>query len=131
MDHHHFKGDRIPHIRLEPDMSIEDLVSMYEATGYNGRQLGIAAKTYAKMIEEDATICLTVSGAMTPLDLGEYSSHSYSADLWTGWSCTGANDHPYGSICRPLYPVASYIDTRSSILMSGSNLMWGMRSPLK
>ena len=33
--------------------------------------------------------------------------------------------------CRPLYPVASYIDTRSSILMSGSNLMWGMRSPLK
>ena len=54
-------------------MSIEDLVSMYEATGYNGRQLGIAAKTYAKMIEEDATICLTVSGAM---NLVEYSSHS-------------------------------------------------------
>ena len=35
-------------------MGIDDLVSMYEATGYNGRQLGIAAKTYAKMIEEDA-----------------------------------------------------------------------------
>ena len=46
------------------------LVSMYEATGYNGRQLGIAAKTYAKMIEEDATICLTVSGAMTPVGFG-------------------------------------------------------------
>ena len=66
MDHHHFKGDRIPHIRLEPDMSIEDLVSMYEATGYNGRQLaGIAAKTYAKMIEEDATIDV-LQALMTP-----------------------------------------------------------------
>ena len=43
---------------------------MYSKTGYNGRQLGEAAKLYAKMIREGATICLTVSGAMTPVGFG-------------------------------------------------------------
>lgn len=51
-------------------MTIEDLVDMYAGTGYNGRQLGEAAKLFAKMIQEDATICLTISGAMTPVGFG-------------------------------------------------------------
>ena len=68
--HHHFQGRDIPHIRLSPDMTVEDLVDMYERTGYNGRRLGEAAKLYAKMIESDATICLAVSGAMTPVGFG-------------------------------------------------------------
>ncbi len=51
-------------------MGIEDLVEVFASSGYNGRQLGEAAKLYAKMIEEDATICLTVSGAMTPVGFG-------------------------------------------------------------
>ena len=70
MDHHNFKGRDIPHIKLDPKMKIEDLVDVYEKSGYNGRQLGEAAKLYAKMIKEDATICLTVSGAMTPVGFG-------------------------------------------------------------
>ena len=110
-------------------MGIEDLVSMYEATGYNGRQLGIAAKTYAKMIEEDATICLTVSGAMTPVGFGGI----FKSLIERGLSSSIIFAYVFAAMpsCRPLYPVASYIDTRSSIPMSGSNLMWGMRSPLK
>ena len=68
--HHHFKGKDIPHIKLNPKMTIEDLVETYSRTGYNGRQLGEAAKLFAKMIEEDATICLTVAGAMTPVGFG-------------------------------------------------------------
>ena len=40
-------------------MNIEDLVDVFANSGFNGRQLGEAAKLYAKMIEEDATICLT------------------------------------------------------------------------
>ena len=70
MDHHHFKGNEIPHIKLDPQMNIEDLVEMFSKSGFNGRKLGEAAKLYAKMIEEDATICLTVSGAMTPVGFG-------------------------------------------------------------
>ena len=72
-------------------MSIEDLVSMYEATGYNGRQLGIAAKTYAKMIEEDATICLTVSGAMTPVGFGGIFKSLIERGFVDWMVCTGAN----------------------------------------
>ena len=70
MDPHEFHGKDIPHIKLDPKMTIEDLVDVFARSGYNGRQLGDAAKLYAKMIEEDATICLTVSGAMTPVGFG-------------------------------------------------------------
>ena len=56
MDQHHFKGKDIPHIKLNPDMSIEDLVKIYSESGFNGRKLGEAAKLYAKMIKENATI---------------------------------------------------------------------------
>lgn len=70
MGHHHFDGRDIPHIRLDPDMTIGDLVEMYSRTGYNGRQLGDAAKLYAEMIDSGATICLAVSGAMTPVGFG-------------------------------------------------------------
>ena len=70
MNHHNFHGNDIPHINLKPDMTIEDLIDVYSSTGFNGRQLGDAAKLYAKMIENDATICLTMAGAMTPVGFG-------------------------------------------------------------
>jgi deoxyhypusine synthase len=70
VDHHQFRGKDIPHIKLDPKMTIEDLVEVYSRSGFNGRQLGEAAKLYAKMIKENATICLTVSGAMTPVGFG-------------------------------------------------------------
>ena len=70
MDHHNFKGKNIPHINLNPEMTIEDLVDVYSKSGYNGRQLGNAAKLYAKMIDDNATICLTASGALTPVGFG-------------------------------------------------------------
>jgi len=70
MDQHHFKGNDIPHIKLDPNMSIEDLVKIYSESGFNGRKLGEAAKVYAKMIKENATICLTASGALAPVGFG-------------------------------------------------------------
>ena len=70
MDPHKFHGKDIPHIKLDPNMTIEDLVNVFASSGFNGRSLGEAAKLYAKMIKEDATICLTVAGAMTPVGFG-------------------------------------------------------------
>ena len=70
MDHHNFKGKDIPHIKIDPRMTIEDLVEVFSRSGYNGRKLGEAAKLYAKMIKENATICLTISGALTPVGFG-------------------------------------------------------------
>ena len=70
LDPHEFCGRDIPHIELDPEMTIEDLVETYSRTGFNGRRLGEAAKLYARMIREGATICLTVSGAMAPVGFG-------------------------------------------------------------
>ena len=70
MNHHHFEGKDIPHIKLDSNTTIKELVEIYANSGYNGRQLGEAAKLYRKMIHEDATICLTVAGAMTPVGFG-------------------------------------------------------------
>jgi len=70
VDPHKFQGNDIPHIKLDPKMTIEDLVNVFASSGFNGRSLGEAAKLYAKMIKEDATICLTVSGALTPVGFG-------------------------------------------------------------
>jgi len=70
MDHHNFHGKDIPHIKLDPKMNIQDLVEVFSDSGFNGRQLGEAAKLYAKMINDDAVICLTISGAMTPVGFG-------------------------------------------------------------
>jgi deoxyhypusine synthase len=70
MNPHKFHGKDIPHIKLDEKMTIEDLVNVFASSGYNGRQLRDAAKLYAKMIKENATICLTVSGALTPVGFG-------------------------------------------------------------
>ena len=70
MDHHHFRGKDVPHFKIKPNMGVDDLVEIYASSGYNARQLGEAAKLYCKMIEEDATICLTIAGAMTPVGFG-------------------------------------------------------------
>ena len=70
MDHHHFEGKDIPHIKLDSKTTVKELVEIYANSGFNARQLGEAAKLYQKMIAEDATICLTVAGAMTPVGFG-------------------------------------------------------------
>jgi len=70
VDPHKFHGKDIPHIKLDEKMTIEDLINVFSSSGFNGRQLGDAAKLYAKMIKENATICLTVSGALTPVGFG-------------------------------------------------------------
>jgi len=70
VDHHHFHGKDIPHIKLNPKMKIEDIVEVYARSGFNARKLGEAAKLYSKMIKEDAVICLTMTGAMTPVGIG-------------------------------------------------------------
>ncbi|MCY3853979.1 MAG: deoxyhypusine synthase [Thaumarchaeota archaeon] len=70
MNNHNFNGNDIPHIKLGPDTTIDELIDIYSNSGFNGRKLGEASKLYTKMIQNDATICLTISGAMTPVGFG-------------------------------------------------------------
>ena len=91
MDRHGFDGRDIPHVRLDPDMKIGDLVEVFAASGYNARQLGEAAKLYARMISEDATVCLTVSGAMTPVGFGGIFKSLIEGGYVDWMITTGAN----------------------------------------
>jgi len=70
VNHHHFEGKDIPHIKLDSKTTVKELVEIYANSGFNARQLGEAAKLYQKMIHDNATICLTVAGAMTPVGFG-------------------------------------------------------------
>ena len=90
-DPHGFSGSDIPHIRMNPDMTITDLVDVYAASGYNGRSLGEAAKLYLEMIEKGATICLTVSGALAPVGLGGIIQSLIERGFVDWMITTGAN----------------------------------------
>ncbi|ABK76895.1 deoxyhypusine synthase [Cenarchaeum symbiosum A] len=72
-------------------MGIEELVEAYSKTGFNGRQLGEAAKLFGKMISEDATICLTISGALTPVGFGGIFKELIERGLVDWIITTGAN----------------------------------------
>jgi deoxyhypusine synthase len=67
---HSFKGKKIDPPKISSNMSISDLISFYSSTGFNARRLAEAAEMFKKMIDSDATVCLTISGAMSPIGLG-------------------------------------------------------------
>jgi deoxyhypusine synthase len=66
----YLKGNSIEPIKLTPGMSVKDLVKTYGKMGFNAKRLAEACELFKIMVEEDATICLTLSGAMTPVGLG-------------------------------------------------------------
>lgn len=69
---HYLRRPRIDPIRLEKGMSAVDLVTLgYMRSGsFNGGRLAEACQLFSKMIDEGATIAMTVSGAMTPAGMG-------------------------------------------------------------
>jgi deoxyhypusine synthase len=68
----YLSGERILPRRLEPEMTVADLVdSAFQA--YNAGRLNEAARLYASRMldpEQDVTVCLTIAGAMTPAGVG-------------------------------------------------------------
>jgi deoxyhypusine synthase len=67
---HSFKGKKIDPPKISSNMSIPDLISFYSSTGFNARRLAEAAEMFKEMIDSDSTVCLTISGAMSPIGLG-------------------------------------------------------------
>ena len=47
------------------------MIDLFRNTGYNARRLAEAADILKKMVESNATICLTISGALTPIGFGK------------------------------------------------------------
>lgn len=88
---HTFTGKKIDPPNIYSNMSICDLISFYGSTGFNARRLSEAAKMFKKMIDTDATICLTISGAMTPIGLGKSISTMIEKGFVDWIITTGAN----------------------------------------
>jgi deoxyhypusine synthase len=58
-------------LRLVGNENVADLIdNCFSHSGFNGRKLAEGAKLYARMLEADATVALTVAGAMTPIGIG-------------------------------------------------------------
>jgi deoxyhypusine synthase len=74
------------------DEGITDLINYYTSSGaYNGGRVAEACKVYEKMIQEDATVCLTLSGALIPTGLGGFINQLMENGLIDLIISTGAN----------------------------------------
>jgi len=72
--------------------TVENLITYYSHSGaYNGGRLSEACEIYEKMIEEDVTICLTLSGALTPTGIGGFINQLIKNGLVDFIISTGAN----------------------------------------
>ena len=88
---HTFTGKKIDPPDLNGNMSISDLIGFYKSSGFNARRLAEAADMFKEMIESEATICLTISGAMTPIGLGKSISTMIEKGFIDWIITTGAN----------------------------------------
>ena len=71
---------------------IENLVSLFsKSKAYNAGRLYEACKIYEKMIEDNTTVCLTLSGAFTPTGLGGFVISLIEKGLVDFIISTGAN----------------------------------------
>ena len=84
-------GRPIEPVRLRPGMDVEELVGCFRGMGYNARRLAESCETFQKMIQEDVTICLTLSGAMTPVGMSGVLKALMEAGFIDWMASTGAN----------------------------------------
>jgi deoxyhypusine synthase len=72
-------------------MTVSQLIELFGKTGYNARRLAEAAEIVIKMVESNATICLTIAGAMTPIGFGKIISAMIENGFIDWIVTTGAN----------------------------------------
>lgn len=88
---HSFSGKKIDPPEISADMSISEMIDLFRNTGYNARRLAEAADILKKMVESNATICLTISGALTPIGFGKMIATMIENGFIDWIVTTGAN----------------------------------------
>ncbi len=88
---HSFSGNKIDPPEISASMTVSDLIDLFGKTGYNARRLAEAAEIMIKMMESDATVCLTIAGAMTPIGFGKIISTMIENGFIDWIVTTGAN----------------------------------------
>ena len=64
-------GRRIEPLALPGNEAVADMIdNVFAPSGFNARRLAEGAQLYARMLEADATVCITLAGAMTPIGMG-------------------------------------------------------------
>lgn len=63
-------GRQVDPIRLGGNENVADMIDhCYAASGFNGRRLAEACALYSRMLNDGATVGVTLSGAMTPIGM--------------------------------------------------------------
>jgi deoxyhypusine synthase len=81
---------RMAHPPLPPDTNVADLIDGY-FNAYNGARLREACQLFARLIEADATVGVTLAGALTPAGLGAVLTPLLRAGFIDYITSTGAN----------------------------------------
>jgi deoxyhypusine synthase len=85
------RGRSVEPIRLRRGMTVKDLVEVYAGMGFNARRLAEACTVFENMLRADATVCLTLAGAMTPIGMSG-ALITLMENGWVDWIiATGAN----------------------------------------
>ncbi len=71
-------------------MTTTDYISLFQSSGFNARRLGEAAELYLKMLNDNATVWLTLSGALAPIGLNGIIRQLIENSLIDGIISTGA-----------------------------------------
>ncbi len=115
---HSFSGNKIDPPEIFVDMTISELIDLFGKTGYNARRLAEAAEIMIKMIESDATICLTIAGAMTPIGFGKIISIMIENGFVDWIVTTGANAYHDLHFAYDLPVRQGHFDVDDDILFS-------------
>ncbi|MEM2210762.1 MAG: deoxyhypusine synthase [Nitrososphaerales archaeon] len=87
-----FQGKEIQLMKISEKMSIIDLIEVFNKSGaYNAGRLAKGCKIYEKMLDNNATIGLTLAGALTPAGMGSAISTLIEKGLVDFIISTGAN----------------------------------------
>jgi deoxyhypusine synthase len=85
-------GKVIEPLRLKGNENVRDFIkNVFSASGYNARRLGDACEVLSNMIKSNATICLTLAGAMTPIGMSGPIIEMMEAGFIDYIIATGAN----------------------------------------
>lgn len=85
-------GRTIDPLELSGNESVADMIdNVFAKSGFNGRRLGEGAQLYKRMIDANATIGVTLAGAMTPIGMSGVFNSLIEAGFIDFIISTGAN----------------------------------------
>lgn len=87
-------------LTLPGNEAVADMIdNVFARSGFNARRLAQGAQLYARMLEADATVCITLAGAMTPIGMSGVFISLIEGGLVDFIISTGAN--VYHDLQRP------------------------------